>query len=278
MRKKVLGLVISKRKLGNSEILLKEIMKSIPEDCDCELIRLTELKIEACSACYICLQEGKECKLKDDFNYVFNKIIKADALLIGVPIYLLGPHGCYKMFTDRILGSVKLAEFTANKPCVLVVPFGIKGWEGYARAAVQVLPRLMQMKVIDCWQVKATLPAESLLEAGNLEYAQSLGKRLFKAGAYQPGTRECPFCGSDLFRLFPGRRIECPICGSEGFLQDDNVPIWPDPAQSRFTAANLDEHFNGWLKEMKHKFHEEKARLKEAQSPYRHDGWWVKPY
>lgn len=277
MKKKVLGLVISNRRLGNSEILLKEIMKSIPKECDFELIRLTELRIEPCMACYVCLQDGKECKLKDDFNFVFNKIKQVDALLIGVPIYLLGPHGYYKMLTDRILGSVKMAEFTAGKPCILVIPYGIKGWEGYTRAAVQVLPRLMQMKLIDCWQVEATLPGESLINTGNLEYARRLGERLFKAEGCRPGTRECPFCGSDLFRLCSGRRIECPICGSEGFLQDDNIPAWPDSEQSRFTAANLEEHFNVWLKEMKQKFHEEKDQLKEIQKPYRKDDWWVKP-
>lgn len=277
MKKKVLGLVISNRKLGNSEILIKEIMKNIPGECDCELIRLTELKIEPCTACYVCLQKGRECKLKDDFNYVFNKIKEADALLIGVPIYVLGPHGYYKMLTDRMLGAVKLAEFTKGKPCVLVIPFGIKGWEGYTRAAVQVLPRLMQMKLLDCWQVEATLPGESLLKTSNLEYARSLGARLFSADAYRPEVRECPFCGSDLFRLHPDRRIECPICNAQGILQDDNIPLWTDPDQCRFTTANLEEHFNVWLKEMKHKFHQEKDQLKEVQRPYRDYNWWIKP-
>lgn len=41
--KKILGLVFSNRRLGNSEILVKEIMRSIPDDGSRELIRVTDL-------------------------------------------------------------------------------------------------------------------------------------------------------------------------------------------------------------------------------------------
>lgn len=72
--KKVLGLVVSNRKLGNSEILVKEIMNNIPEECSRELIRLTDLEIKPCQACYRCLQPEKACLVQDDFNFVIKKL------------------------------------------------------------------------------------------------------------------------------------------------------------------------------------------------------------
>lgn len=275
--RKVLGLVISPRKLGNSELLVKEIMSSIPEKCSRELIRLTDLRIEPCKACYQCLQPDKDCPIKDDFNFVINKIKEADALIIGVPVYILGPHGYYKMLTDRLLGAGNYAEFTEGKPCLLVIPFGTKGWEGYSRAAALVMPRLLKMKIVDCWQIHSTLPGESLLNRDNLKYAQNLGMGLFNGSEYKFGTRECSHCGSDLFRLLAGNRVECPVCGVQGILKDDNIPDFTDADYCRFSNEEMEEHFKVWLVEMKQRFLDEKDHLKEVQKAYRDKDWWIKP-
>jgi len=266
--KNVLGLVISSRKLGNSEILVKEIMKSIPEDCNLELLRLTDLKIEPCKACYRCLKPDTECKIKDDFNLVVNRIKEVDAVIIGMPVYMLGPHGYYKMLTDRLLGAFNYAKYTAKKPCLLVIPYGVKGWQGYSKTAALVLPRLLQMKVIDCWQVQGALPGESLLSPDNLEYAQNLGTKIFSDSEYTPGVRECPFCGSDLFRLLPDNKIECSICSAQGKLQTDNIPDFSESQYNRFSTEELERHFKVWLVEMKNKLMEEKQRLREVQKGY----------
>lgn len=275
--KKVLGLVISRRKLGNSELLVKEIMGNIPETCSRELIRLTDLKIEPCKACYGCLQPDNDCPIKDDFNFVIRKIREADALVIGVPVYLLGPHGYYKMLTDRLVGAQNHAEDTKGKPCVIVIPYGAKGWEGYSKTATLVLPKLLRMKLVDCWQVYATLPGESLLNVDNIKHAQSLGKGIFNNCEYHTGRRECPCCGSDLFRLLPENRVECSICSAQGILKYDNIPDFTGTDYCRFSDQELEEHFNGWVVETKNRFIDEKDRLKDLQKEYRDKDWWTKP-
>jgi multimeric flavodoxin WrbA len=87
-------------------------MDNIPEECKRELIRLTDLEIKPCKACYRCLQPDNACPIRDDFNFVIEKIRGADALIIGVPVYFLGPHGYYKMLTDRLLGSQNYSQDT----------------------------------------------------------------------------------------------------------------------------------------------------------------------
>ncbi|MEN6327149.1 MAG: flavodoxin family protein [Syntrophomonas sp.] len=275
--KKVLGLVISNRKLGNSEILLKEIMRSIPYACQYELIRLTDLRIDPCLACYKCLEHDNECVMKDDFNFVMDRIKRADALIIGVPVYLLGPQGSYKMLCDRLVSCFKYHPFTAGKPCIIVVPFGTQRWEGYTKAAALVMPHLLQMKLVDYWPVHAALPGESLMDKTNLEYARDLGKRLFYSKTCSPGPRECPYCGSDLFRLLPDNKIECPLCGIEGHLEMDAKPSFAPNQECRFTSQNILEHFNGWVKAMKNTFLEEKHELKKIQRGYEDFDWWISP-
>lgn len=273
---KVLGLVLSHRKLGNSEALVKEIMNSIPEASQLELIRLTNLKIEPCKACYHCLQPDSVCVIKDDFSWVMDKIKQADALVIGVPVYLLGPHAGYKLLTDRLLGATTYAEQTAGKPCILVSPFGAMGWEGYTRAALLVLPRLLQMKVIDCWQVNATLPGEALLTEANIQYARMLGSRVFTGEAFTPREMECVYCGSDIFRLLPDNQIICPICGAQGVIKGGK-PHFAPYADYRFSSQELEEHFNGWVKDMKSRYGKEKENLRGVQRPYLEKNWWIKP-
>jgi len=275
--KKVLGLVISHRKLGNSELLVKEIMSSIPEDCNRELIRLTDLNIQPCRACYRCMQPGNDCNIQDDFAFVIRKIREADALVIGVPVYLLGPHGYYKMLTDRLVGAQNHAQKTKDKPCVIVIPYGAKGWRGYSKTATLVLPRLLRMKLINCWEVYATLPGESLLNSDNVIYAQRLGKELFNNGEYHTQSRECPYCGSDLFRLLPESKVECSICSAQGILRSDNIPDFTGADYCRFLDQELEEHFNGWVVKTKHRFLEEKDRLKHLHKEYSNKDWWIKP-
>ncbi|HUW65474.1 MAG TPA: flavodoxin family protein [Spirochaetia bacterium] len=274
---KLLGLVVSQRRLGNSEVLVKEIMIRVPGEWEREMIRLTDLRIEPCKACYTCLSSGVGCKVDDDFKFVMAKVQEADALVIGVPVYILGPHGYLKMFTDRLLGAGHYVQRTRGKPCVVVMPYGVTGWLGYSRAAALTLPRILQMKLADFWAVHAALPAEGALSPDNLARAGDIAARLFTGGEETRGPGECLTCGSDLFRLLPGGVVECPLCGVRSRLDPDGQLVDGGTDEGRFTPARMQEHFLGWLVDMKEKFRVERERLKEAQKPYRDMDWWVRP-
>ena len=274
--KKILGLVFSHRNLGNSEILVKDIMSRVPGDNSLELIRVTDLKLEPCRACYYCLRHP-ECNIKDDFNFIMKKIREADAVVAGAPVYLLGLHGYYKIFTDRIVGSFNYADSTKGKPFILAIPYGSPGWTGYSRAAALVMPRVLQMKVIDCWFVQATLPGESFMTQENIDYAGILAEKLLNGEPCFPGKRECSWCGNNIFRLADDNGVECVVCGAAGVLTPGNVPDFSASKYCRFTEEEIEHHFDVWLKEMKDKFLRVKDSLKEIQNKYRDMNWWIKP-
>jgi len=122
------------------------------------------------------------------------------------------------------------------------------------------------MKLVDCWQIHATLPGESLLNPENINYAKALGRELFNKPEYHGGNQECPICGSDLFRLLNKNQVECPICGSIGILKNNYSPDFSDSGYDRFSDQEMNEHFKSWLLEMKERFLAEKEHLKELQN------------
>lgn len=201
--------------------------------------------------------------------------MEADALIIGMPIYFYGPHAYYKLLTDRLLGTTNYLKHTRGKPCVIIMPFGGIGMEGYGKTAAMMLPRILQMKLVDCWQVNAALPGECMLDEKNIEHARSIGENLIISSVMEKGPSECPFCGADLFRILPDGKLECPICRAQGTLGEKNEMDFSsyDFFQS---TPEAEEHCKA-LKNLKAKFLKEKDRLKAIQKKHEGNDWWIKP-
>jgi len=87
---KVLAICGSPRLNGNTQKLLEIACKQIEsKGIDTELVLLHGKTIKPCVACRKC-KERKDmtCTIKDDdFHPIFNKILDADALIVGSPVY-----------------------------------------------------------------------------------------------------------------------------------------------------------------------------------------------
>jgi len=83
----VIGIVGSPGISGNTEILVAETLKTIAEgNIKTELIRLADKEIKPCDACLSCRKTG-ECRIKDDFQEIFDKMMKADGIILASPVY-----------------------------------------------------------------------------------------------------------------------------------------------------------------------------------------------
>ncbi|MBD7913189.1 MULTISPECIES: flavodoxin family protein [Clostridium] len=106
---KVLGITCG-RKMGNSEILVKEALMGAEEKgAEVELIRLNDLNIKNCTGCNACVvsllekSSSGECVIKDDdFKFIEEKIMECDGLILSSPIYEKGPTGLLKILADRM--------------------------------------------------------------------------------------------------------------------------------------------------------------------------------
>lgn len=87
MSKNVLIISASPRKGGNSDILCDQFMKGATEaGHPVEKLRLAELKIDYCSACYACKKIG-HCVKQDDMAQVLEKLRAADIIVLATPVY-----------------------------------------------------------------------------------------------------------------------------------------------------------------------------------------------
>ena len=87
---KVLGINCSPRKGGNTEILINEVFKALQnEGIKTEFFQLGGKTVTGCIACMKCRKKKDgRCHQKNDvINECIEKMIKADAIIIGSPVY-----------------------------------------------------------------------------------------------------------------------------------------------------------------------------------------------
>lgn len=102
----------SPRKKGNTETLLKEVLKPLDAaGWETEFVQLGGKEIRGCIACGKCWEnKDLHCAVKKDiFNDVFEKMVKADALILGSPTYFTDVSAELKALLDRS-GMVALAN------------------------------------------------------------------------------------------------------------------------------------------------------------------------
>lgn len=102
---KVLGICGSPRK-GNTEWMLIKLLDGAKNaGAETEIILLREKNIKACDGCLSCEVGGKDrkgiCRIEDDMQGIYPKLVEADALLFGTPVYFEMISGLLKNFVDR---------------------------------------------------------------------------------------------------------------------------------------------------------------------------------
>lgn len=98
---KVIGIVGSPRKIGNTEILTAHTLKSIAEEgLVTELIRMAGLDIRGCDACMVCTKEER-CPIDDDLFPIYLKMKEADGIILASPVYYGSATAIMKALMER---------------------------------------------------------------------------------------------------------------------------------------------------------------------------------
>jgi multimeric flavodoxin WrbA len=87
---KVIGINCSPRKGGNTEILIKEVFRSLEANgIRTEFYQLGGKKVNGCIACMKCrkAKDGRCHQKNDVLNECIGKMVEADGILIGSPTY-----------------------------------------------------------------------------------------------------------------------------------------------------------------------------------------------
>jgi len=125
--KRVLGIVGSPRRGGNTDILVDEVLAGAAEaGALTEKVMLSKLEIGPCRGCDACGKTGT-CVQQDDMPALLEQMAHSDVWVFGTPVYYWGPTAQFKAFVDRWYSTehqaTKIAEFK-DKRVVLAVPLG----------------------------------------------------------------------------------------------------------------------------------------------------------
>ncbi len=108
MRKKIIILNASPRKNKNTATLLKEAQRGAESmGAEVEYVNLVDMNYKGCMSCFACKQKGNVCNglcaYKDELRPLLERILNADALIVGSPVYYHFPTGMFRNLIERLL-------------------------------------------------------------------------------------------------------------------------------------------------------------------------------
>jgi len=124
---KIIEINSSFRKNGNTERLIMLIEQQLNIFAaarniviEFEFISLAELDIATCRGCRACFNKCEDrCPLKDDLLEVRNKLLEADGVILGSPIYVEDVNGIMKNWIDRMAFNCHRPAFSGKSALIL---------------------------------------------------------------------------------------------------------------------------------------------------------------
>lgn len=176
---KILGVIGSPRKRGNTHILVSRILEGARDHgADVESIFLNDLNILECDGCYSCWK-GK-CSKHDDMKNIYPRISESDVIIFGTPVYWFGPTAIMKGFIDRFVYFTGPAhrKGVRNKTAVIAVPFGDRSYK-----AADLLVRSFE-KSLDYLGMKLLhkVLVPGVTERGEVKNRRSVMDRCYRLG------------------------------------------------------------------------------------------------
>jgi len=146
------------------------------ERAEVELFSIAGKNIQPCDGCWGCTKTGK-CHIKDDVAVLQDKMIAADGIIFGTPVYFWGMTAQAKAIIDRTISLSQPERSIANKVCGVVASCGSLGM-------VDVLKDfsyyIVQRRMLPANQVSAYLgsPADLQKMPKCLEGLKMLGRQM----------------------------------------------------------------------------------------------------
>ena len=107
---KILGVVGSRRKKGNTSIMMQEAMNPFEmQSIETEIIYLGDYNIKGCNGCEGC-KDIYKCIIEDDMQKIYPLILESDAVILGSPAYFYNVSADMKAFIDRCYCFEAFAE------------------------------------------------------------------------------------------------------------------------------------------------------------------------
>ncbi len=124
---KILGISFSPREEGNTETLMARALEGAnSQGAETEICRAAGMDIHPCRGCWSCFKTG-ECVIRDDMGELGRKMLEADGILFGSPVYFYNITAQGKAVIDRTIALGHDGRALANKVGGVIVVGGSLG-------------------------------------------------------------------------------------------------------------------------------------------------------
>jgi multimeric flavodoxin WrbA len=176
--RRVLGIVGSPRRGGNTETLVDEVLRGAQEaGAQAEKVILSELDIAPCRACDTCRTTGR-CAQRDDMQAVLEQMMRSGVWVLGTPVYWWGPTAQFKAFLDRWYVGADVISRREGQRVVVVIPLGDTD-AGTARHVVGMLEDVLAYLNMELF---ATVLAPGAHHLGEVREHSSVLAAAYRAG------------------------------------------------------------------------------------------------
>lgn len=195
-QKRVLGIVGSPRRGGNTETLVDEVLRGAEEaGAQVAKIILSELNIAPCRACDGCADTG-ECVQRDDMSALLARMQASQVWVLGTPVYWWGPTAQFKTFVDRWYSAQRTVDFREQR-AVLAIPMEDGNVSG-ARYVVGMMAEALDYLGVELF---ATVLAPGVLDPGAVrghEDVLAMARRAGREAVTSPPVSEEVGAGEDV--------------------------------------------------------------------------------
>lgn len=183
--KKVLVLLGSPRREGNSSILAERIAKGVMlAGGKVKTVFLHELNIAPCKSCYACQRpKSTGCSIDDDMQHIYKEMLDAEAWVIASPVYWFNMSAQIKIWMDRCFALPAYREKPfLGKKIALAMSYG--GDDPFDSGCVNALRSFqdafsyVEAKIVGMVYGSAMDAGDIKGDEALMEKAEELGKQL----------------------------------------------------------------------------------------------------
>lgn len=144
---RILGISAAHRKNRNTAYMVRVALEAAEEmgGVETEFIELWGRKIKYCIHCDKCLVEPFECPVKDDMREIYPILDRADGIIFGVPVFIMGVTGIYRNFMDRLRKYVHTGGFLWKVGAAITVAYGRNAGQESTLSEVHTSIKALQM-------------------------------------------------------------------------------------------------------------------------------------
>lgn len=250
---------------GSNDAMCKEALMGAKEmGAEVEFVRLLDLDLQCCKGCVACVMSlmsgrGNGCVLKDDFDWLLDKMLDADGILFTNPVFEKGAPAVFHIIMDRFgprtdrghsIIATEIAEKTGGtKPDPrflqdkVISYVGIGGSDWTQRIACDHAIHAMSpaWTIIDNevfpWSKGIIMEDEKVARMREIGQNLTAAAKDIPNAAYQGKKGVCPHCNSNNFyHDLESGDVICCLCGIVGEMavKDDKMVFTYPPEQLEY--------------------------------------------